>query len=316
MPQNRLTDAEAAAIPRALRRARGLVLGRRPARRGRRSPSLRAAHHGGLDGLPQVWREHAVVRRARQDARVHVDARLPAPSASATCQPTTTPTIASSAAPRRASVGPFNRDDLVRTNSVFGLDSAFPDLERSAFGFTVDPENPYRVLFFERWKGTNSGPIAISQASLPTTPCTLHAVHPAPCRPARSSLLAPRSSPTHHSPRATSLHQLPELPPTGRTSESPVFPFSVVWNPEGRIVYEHLTTAVDRFEGNTKGKVAVFGLLETAGLPLDNTVGNPLLVFQQKLNRWTNGAAQTYSRPGDVPAWWKSAAVGAEQNDM
>ena len=81
-------------------------------------------------------------------------------------------------------------------------------------------------------------------------------------------------------------------------------------------MYEHLTTAVDRFEGNTKGKVAVFGLLETAGLPLDNTVGNPLLVFQQKLNRWTNGAAQTYSRPGDVPAWWKSAAVGAEQNDM
>ena len=215
-------------------------------------------------------------------------------------------------------VGPFNRDDLVSTNLAFGLDSAFPDLERSAFGFTVDPENPYRVLFFERWKGTNSGPIAISQASLPTTPCTLHAVHPAPCtlRPARSSLLAPRSSPTHHSPRATSLHQLPELPPTGRTSESPVFPFSVVWNPEGRIVYEHLTTAVDRFEGNTKGKVAVFGLLETAGLPLDNTVGNPLLVFQQKLNRWTNGAAQTYSRPGDVPAWWKSAAVGAEQNDM
>ena len=70
---------------------------------------------------------------------------------------------------------------VVRTNSVFGLDSAFPDLERSAFGFTVDPENPYRVLYFERWKGTNSGPVAMSQASLPTTPCTLHAVHPASC---------------------------------------------------------------------------------------------------------------------------------------
>ena len=96
-------------------------------------------------------------------------------------------------------VGPFNRDDLVSTNLAFGLDSAFPDLERSAFGFTVDPENPYRVLFFERWKGTNSGPIAISQASLPTTPCTLHAVHPAPCtlHAPRSSLLAPLRRTTH-----------------------------------------------------------------------------------------------------------------------
>lgn len=30
-------------------------------------------------------------------------------------------------------------------------------------------------------------------------------------------------------------------------------PFSIVWTPEGKIIYEHLTTAVDRFEGNTKG---------------------------------------------------------------
>ena len=82
-------------------------------------------------------------------------------------------------------------------------------------------------------------------------------------------------------------------------------------------MYEHLTTAVDRFEGNTKGKVAVFQLLETAGLPLDNQIGNPLIVLQQKFNRWfLNGPAQVYSKADDVPKWWKSAAVGAELNDM
>ena len=66
-------------------------------------------------------------------------------------------------------------------------------------------------------------------------------------------------------------------------------PFSITFNPEGKIIYECLTTAVDRFEGNTNGKVTVFGLLETAGVSLDNNVGNPILIFQQKLNRFLNG---------------------------
>ena len=65
------------------------------------------------------------------------------------------------------------------------------------------------------------------------------------------------------------LPKLPAAPATGRRSTSLAFPFSVVWNPDGRVIYEHLGPAVDRFEGNTKGKVAVFGLLETAGVPLD-----------------------------------------------
>eukprot|EP00562_Extubocellulus_spinifer_P015436 CAMPEP_0178569238 /NCGR_PEP_ID=MMETSP0697-20121206/16377_1 /TAXON_ID=265572 /ORGANISM="Extubocellulus spinifer, Strain CCMP396" /LENGTH=275 /DNA_ID=CAMNT_0020203475 /DNA_START=160 /DNA_END=987 /DNA_ORIENTATION=+ len=169
-------------------------------------------------------------------------------------------------------VGPINREDLVRTNTIFGLDTAFPDLDRKAFGFTVDPDNPYRVLYFERWTATHAGDLSIDG--------------------------------------------LPPLAATGNRSEQPIMPFSVVWNPEGKIIYEHLTTAVDRFEGNTGGKVAVFGLLETAGLPLDNNVGNPILVLQQKLGRFLNGPAQVYSRVEDVPSWWKSKAVGAEKNDM
>jgi hypothetical protein len=169
-------------------------------------------------------------------------------------------------------VGPISRKDLVETNTSFGLELAFPDLDRQAFGFCVDPNNPFRCLYFERWTATSSGELR--------------------------------------------LPGLPPVPPSGKKSVSPAFPFSVVWNPEGKIIYEHLTTAVDRFEGNTMGKVAVFGLLQTAGLPLENSVGNQVLVLQQKLNRWIGGPAQVYSKKEDVPGWWKSEAVGAEPNDV
>jgi hypothetical protein len=168
-------------------------------------------------------------------------------------------------------VGPVNRNDLVETNTLFGLQTAFPDLDRQPFGFAVDPENPFRVLFFERWVGTNTGDVNLAGISAPAT---------------------------------------------GKKSISPVFPFSIVYTPEGKIIYEHLTTAVDRFEGNTKGKVAVFGLLETAGIPLDNAVGNPALVFVQKFNRFINAPLQVFSREEDIPSWWKSKARGAESNDM
>ena len=76
---------------------------------------------------------------------------------------------------------------------------------------------------------------------------------------------------------------------------------------------------LDRFEGNTKGKVAVFGLLDTAGLPLDVSVGNPVLVFAQKVNAlldFDGTSAKAYSKPEDVPSWWKSEAVGGEANDV
>ena len=172
-------------------------------------------------------------------------------------------------------IGPINRADLIKANVAFGLETAFPDLERHAFGHCVDPENPYRCLYFERWTATHTGDLK--------------------------------------------LPKLPAAPATGRRSTSPAFPFSVVWNPDGRVIYEHLGPAVDRFEGNTKGKVAVFGLLETAGVPLDVSVGNPLLVFAQKANAFLDfdgTAIPAYSEPEDVPSWWKSEAVGGEVNDV
>lgn len=169
-------------------------------------------------------------------------------------------------------IGPINRKELVKTNSELDLQVAFPDLDRDAFGFTVDPENPYRVMFFERWKATHTGTLNLAGAI--------------------------------------------KVEATGNKCISPVTPFSIVWTPEGTIIYEHLATAVDRFEGNTRGMVAVFGLTETAGISIGNTVGDPILIAQLKFNRFMNGPAQAYSKKEDLPSWWKSEAVGAERNDF
>lgn len=44
------------------------------------------------------------------------------------------------------------------------------------------------------------------------------------------------------------------------------------------------------------GKVAVYGLLETAGVSNDSDVGNSVLMLLQKLGRFFNGTAQTFLR--------------------
>uniref|UniRef100_A0A7S0CNJ2 Uncharacterized protein n=1 Tax=Proboscia inermis TaxID=420281 RepID=A0A7S0CNJ2_9STRA len=103
---------------------------------------------------------------------------------------------------------------------------------------------------------------------------------------------------------------------TNNKCVSPVIPFSIVWTPDEEIIYEHLTTAMDRFEGNTMDKVAVFALLQTAGVSAPSTVGDWILTLQQKLGRLANSPVQTYSKPEDVPAWWESKAMGSENNDM
>ena len=130
--------------------------------------------------------------------------------------------------------------EVAATQKGFNLLGAYPDIDRGIFGLTIDPKNPYRCFFFERWTGTNTGSIKIG------------------------SLLT--------------------LPPTGKSVETPIHISSIVWNPEGKIVYESISPPVDRFEGNTKGSGAVFGLLAGAGLQLPAAVGDGALMLQQRLN--------------------------------
>ena len=175
---------------------------------------------------------------------------------------------------RGSVVGPITGRDVAETQKSFNLLGAYPDIDRGIFGYHIDPENPYRCFFMERWTGTNTGEIKIGS--------------------------------------------LVTLPPTGKRVETPIHVSSVVWTPEGKICYESISPPVDRFEGNTQGAGAVFGLLAGAGLQLPANVGDAALMLQQRLNtdllRGIFG--KTWSSDAEVPSWWKSKARGADPNDI
>merc|ERR1712232_263534 len=153
-------------------------------------------------------------------------------------------------------IGPINRADLAETQKGLGVRAAFPDLKIESVGFTVDPENPYRCFYFQRWRATHSGDLE-----------NFGTIYPA----------------------------------TGTEMETPVSCFSVVWNPEGKIVYEQVGAVVDRFEGNTKGKAAVFGLLHTAGLKIPAKPGDLGFALVQRLGHLAGGLGRSWSREEDIP---------------
>ena len=66
-------------------------------------------------------------------------------------------------------IGPITFSDVKKTQQGFQITDAFPNLETRPFGFTVDPDNPYRCYWFERWEGTNSSPVKIGKLELPAT---------------------------------------------------------------------------------------------------------------------------------------------------
>jgi hypothetical protein len=70
-----------------------------------------------------------------------------------------------------------------------------------------------------------------------------------------------------------------------------------------------------RFEGNTEGKAAIFGLLHTAGVDLPGQPGSLKLRFLQKFGHSFKIAGRSYSKEEDIPAWWTSKSRGADPND-
>ena len=173
---------------------------------------------------------------------------------------------------RGSIIGPISGEEVRDTQKGFNIPTAYPDIDRGIFGFTIDPENPYRCLFFERWTATNTG--------------------------------------------AAKLGPL-KLKPTGNRVETPLHVSSITWNPEGKIIYNSISPPVDRFEGNTKGAGAVFGLLVGAGVDSGPaSVGLPTLMLQQKVVQKLGIFGKQWSDEADVPVWWKSKAVGADPNDL
>lgn len=103
-------------------------------------------------------------------------------------------------------------------------------------------------------------------------------------------------------------------PASGDEMESPVSCFSLVFNPEGKIVYESVGGVVDRHEGNTQGQAAVFGMLHTAGVKLPKNLS--VLAFFQKLGHVQGNTGRAWSKKALIPKWWKSKSRGAEGTDQ
>jgi hypothetical protein len=167
-------------------------------------------------------------------------------------------------------IGPLTRKDLTSTQGNLNLAEAFPNVETNSFGFTQDPENPYRVFYFEKWRATHLGPL---QAGSQT------------------------------------------IEPTGNIMDGPVHVNTVCWNPDGKIVYEAVGNVVDRHEGNTEGKAAVFGLLHTAGIKIPGSPGSTVLRIIQRFGHLSGNSGRSFSVEEDIPAWWKSKSRGADPTD-
>mmetsp|Transcript_4454 Transcript_4454/g.5162 ORF Transcript_4454/g.5162 Transcript_4454/m.5162 type:complete len:257 (-) Transcript_4454:276-1046(-) len=168
-------------------------------------------------------------------------------------------------------IGPITQKDVRTSQKGLGIQAAFPDLNIDSFGFTIDPENPYRCFYFQRWRGTHT----VDMDAYGT-------IYPA----------------------------------SGDAMETPVSCFTVAWNQEGKIVYEQVGAVVDRHEGNTQGKAAVFGLLHTAGLKIPGGPGDKLFALIQRVGHLVGGMGRSWSKEEEIPNWWTSKSRGADDTDQ
>lgn len=168
-------------------------------------------------------------------------------------------------------VGPITRKDLAESQSGLGIAAAYPNTKVYSFGHSIDPENPYRCFFFQRWRAKHENDLDV-----------FGDIYPA----------------------------------TGTVAEMPVSVFTVVWNPDGKIIYEQVGATVDRLEGNTSGKAAVFGLLHHAGLKIPAAPGDKVFRFVQSVGHLAGGMGRSWSRKKDVPKWWVSPSRGADETEQ
>ena len=66
-------------------------------------------------------------------------------------------------------IGPITSGEVERTQKGFQITDAYSDIETRPFGFSIDPDNPYRCYFMERWEGTNDGELKIGPITIPPT---------------------------------------------------------------------------------------------------------------------------------------------------
>lgn len=93
------------------------------------------------------------------------------------------------------------------------------------------------------------------------------------------------------------------IPPNGKSIDGCIESFSLLFDENQKV--KHLTVGyvADRFEGNTGGLGAVFGIFHAIGLPIPK--GPILRSLQFMASEVFNQDAKTYSTK-NIPSWWKS----------
>jgi len=168
-------------------------------------------------------------------------------------------------------VGPLSKADYCRTMELLGIADAW-NLQSNAFGFTVDPADPYCVRFFLRNTGEHVSPWQ-----------PWGAVPPVPIKPTpgKTHVIAPTE--------------------TGR----------VVFKDDGTVKHFATGLVIGKYEEevNTNGLGAVLGLFHAVGI---GAVGNLALsqAVRDLSNKAADDfpalkIPKTKTNTEDVPSWWR-----------
>ena len=93
-----------------------------------------------------------------------------------------------------------------------------------------------------------------------------------------------------------------EAPPSGNAVIGVPEAFSITFDEDDRVKLLTVGYVADRFQGNTGGVGAAFGLLRVAGIPLPG--GFLYRAAVALSNRLPGGTAKSCSKREDVPQWW------------
>ena len=177
---------------------------------------------------------------------------------------------------RAPTIGPLNKKDYINTMTTLETYVGYPDITPNAFGFTQDPDEPLKCIFWTRATGTFTQP---------------------------------------WNPYGKKLEAL-RIQPNGQTAKLPTECYSMTFTREGKLRYLTAGFVVSKVEGNTGGFGAVLALFVNAGLPQLAQIAldiNFRAVGTWIANNVDSSVAKTVSNPEDLPAWYRAVEPPPEQ---
>jgi hypothetical protein len=113
---------------------------------------------------------------------------------------------------RAPSIGPLNKPDYINTMTNLQTYVGYPDISPNAFGFTVDPDEPLKCIFWTRASGTFSSP---------------------------------------WNPFGAKLDGIATIQPNNKRAQLPTECYSITFEPSGKVKFLTAGYVVNRFEGNS-----------------------------------------------------------------